>query len=221
MILLVLLLVACNQQQPVKQDSNGFEGYVEMDIRYQSDSSQVIKLFKKISGVKAVTYIKEGLIAREYIDSNGIILFRELYNRDSLKYYYYDKSDTIKYRETQTDQSCKLEKINKLPNKIILGKSCSGLLLTFKFWDDKMGKIEQGDQEYFFDTTCNLPKDVYENCKYCSYDELFAKYPYLNYEVKTDFGIATMTMTATKIVKTPLSDATFALPKNKTFVKLL
>ncbi len=220
-IFCIVLLAACKPKPAVVQNPY-FEGFTESDIRYYPDSAADLKMLELYGGTKAVTYIKDGFTTRVYYNQNNIIVRRELYNRDSLKLYFYSgNADTISYIDVTNGSTAKITSFKQLPLKAILGHYCKGVAIDMQIYTPYREEPINEAYEYFFDTSDRLMPAMYEGNKYGNYDELFRLYPYINLEIKNVSALmhATVVMTATRIVKTKLDNTFFTLPRNKVFVK--
>lgn len=219
-VFFIILLSACKQKPAVAQ-SPYFEGFVESDISYYPDAAANLKMLEQYGGTKAVTYIKNGFSTRVYYNQNNIILRREIYNRDSLKLYFYTgNTDTISYIDVTNGSTVKITSFKQLPPKVILHHYCKGIALNMQVYTPYRDAPVNEGYEYYFDTSNHLSPDMYEGNKYGNYDELFRLYPYINLQIKDVSALmhTTIIMTATRIVKTKLDNTVFTLPNNKIFV---
>ena len=216
----VVCIIACRQPSKPKE-KNLFEGFVEMDIAYGTDDQTEQGLYESMLGNKVITYIKNGFVNRTYYNSNNIIVRRELYIHDSLKLYSYtSKSDTIFYIDVTSPKIAAITSFKEIRPKNILQHYCKGASIDMSIYTTDTTDPLKDRYEYYFDTVNHLPQDLYEGNKYGNYDELFRLYPYINLQIK-DVNLltnTTITMTATKIVKTKLDNTLFKLPANKVFI---
>src|SRR5262245_15575259 len=104
LIVILFSVISC-EEQTKQNDKKYFEGFVEFKLSFSARSNEVINNLKKNYGTKVITYINnKGFFSREFIDSNNIIIWKEVYRPDSLYYYSYSTgSDTVYRSDLRND----------------------------------------------------------------------------------------------------------------------
>ncbi|WP_153797675.1 hypothetical protein [Foetidibacter luteolus] len=218
-VALVLLLLSCNQKTEKKAHPY-FEGVVEFKMEVAGENGDTAML-KEIFGTAAKAFIKGKDVCRIYYNDKGIIVSRELQKTDSLKRYMWRAdSDTVYVNDLSKSVSFKAVSIKNTAGKVILGKTCKGVEMYSEYYASYDSEPEYNTAVYYFDSTQKLSPGIYEGVKYGSVEELFSRYPYLTLGYITTFfgGKYRLSMTATKIIPTPMDDTYFQVPKNKTLI---
>jgi len=222
LIILMAVVASCGRS-PAKQDGAAkyFEGFVEFKVSFVPQDSRPALAWTRAFGIKTVTYLgKGGFFCREYVDSNNIILNREIFRPDSMRFYEWQEgSDTVLSSDvTRPSQGAQFTGVTKAGDYKILNhavdivKARSGRLAA------------QGDTVYVYSTYYNDPNyaidpRVYKGVVFEGIEEMFSHSPHLTVGSRFQFGDNfTVTYTATRIVKSDVPAWHFEIPKNKTIV---
>jgi hypothetical protein len=219
-ILGIATLFACKPAAQ-KQDGKYFEGFVEFAVTYKAKDPKYINNMKKGFGVRAVTYLgKNGFFSREYIDSNNIILQRQVFRPDSLRFYDISTTnDTILCIDVNRETpDFVFTGVNKNNTFKILNHTVDELNATMTVPLAK-GGLGFVNTAYYNDINYLVDPLTYKNVKYESDEKMFSKSPYLTTGIKFQYGDElTMFSIATRIVPSHVPSWHFELPKNKIII---
>ncbi|HWB27295.1 MAG TPA: hypothetical protein VG738_17585 [Chitinophagaceae bacterium] len=221
-ILLLSTLFSCKQpEQKTESEVKYFEGFVEFQNTYQTgDDSRAPG--KKPVAVKTVAYLgKDGFFAREFVDSNNIIINREIYRPDSLKTFYFNNdSDTILAYDVTRNKSSELVSVTKNSGLKILGDKVD--IITVK----RLVRLIGTDSVYYvFTTYYNDPKYHIQPLTYkCflrhSVKDVFSSSPFISVGYKTmRNNKITYLSIATRIVQAHVPSWHFEIPRNKIIIE--
>jgi len=205
-----------------QNDKKYFEGFVEFKLSFSSRNNEVANNLKKNYGTKVITYINsKGFFSREFIDSNNVILWKEVYRPDSFYYYSYStNSDTIYRSDVRKDEREKNVNIQIVSPVVILDQFYPGCTALNKYVDKRTGSIENYYATYYFDSTHLLNPAAYKNAIRGGYEKVFSKFPYLTVgftqELENRFMIQGYAM---RVVETKIDDLHFEIPGNKIIIE--
>ncbi len=221
-ILFVTTLVSCASKTRKQEDKNPyFEGFVEFTVSYSVDNAAYLRHLKQNFGARAVTYIgKDGFFCREYIDSNNIIIQRQIYRPDSLRFYVNENGgDTINSQDVTRPESntvyMGLVKNNpfKILNHNVEAVQTRTIMLL------RNNKSSTIDATYYNDTNYPVNPLTYKYAVYEKAEEMFSHSPYVTAGYHFEYGgKASVTVTATRIVPSPVPSWHFEIPQHKTIV---
>jgi len=220
-ILFVTALLSCNSTTK-KQEGKGnyFEGFVEFKISYEIENEQAAAKLKKDFGIKTVAYIgKNGLFCREFIDSSNIIVARQIYRPDSLKFYTYrDRNDTMFCSAAASNPNGEFLGIVKQDTFKILGRQVD-IAKTRQRFVTNNGGVVQAYFTYYNDVNLPINPLSYKNVTYENIENVFSGSPYVTtgYIFKFLTG-ATVTFTATRIVAANVPAWHFVIPQHKIII---
>ena len=222
LISFIATLVSCQTKKQKPEDRNNyFEGTIELNITFASRYPEVINNLKKTFGTKEIDYVGEnGYFGREYIDSNNIILRKEIFRPDSLRFYSYSiNSDTVFYIEGKESTGSNIIKITKNSSYKILNHTVDRIELRAP-----QGNI--GDTTFYIYTT--YYNDVnyfinplaYKHILADNVEDIFSASPHITTGTVFQFGnLAAVTCTASRIIPSSVPDWRFDIPKNKILAK--
>lgn len=217
-LILFAAALSCCKQPAQKQDGKGkyFEGFVEFDLSLKITNPVMLAELKDIYGKKCFTYInKEGFFSREYVDSNNIILRREIYRPDSLRFYYIvANSDTIYFADmTRQDGSdfvgMKEDSSFKILNHRVQAVCAKTILAGGKY----------GYSTYYNDVNYLLNPNVYKNVVPGGVEAMFSRSPHLTTGYRLTMEGNSVTGVAERIIQTYVDAIHFEIPKNKTIIE--
>lgn len=211
--------LCCCKQPGLKHEikSKYFEGFVEFSNSYDGTDTAHSSRLKEMFGVGCFTYLgKGGFFSREFTDSNNIILRREVYRPDSLKFYYiFNDSDTIYTTNVTKEDNSVFLGIRKDTSFKILNHDVEAVAAKIYF--------SSGSEvltTYYNDINYPIDPFVYKNASIGKIEEMFNHAPYLTTGYRIQFGKrVTFLSVAKKIVSTHVAALHFEIPKNKTIIE--
>lgn len=137
-----LILFACDHKKDSNEKSNYFEGFVESKIDIQPSHTNLTDKLRSIYGERVITYINtKGFFSREFIDSNNIIINKEVYNPDSLKMFFFKvDNDTVKYYNVTKSDLYENISVEWSDSITILNNTVRGVKSINKYHEKKSGK---------------------------------------------------------------------------------
>lgn len=195
---------------------------MEFEELYSAESPEVINRLKANFGVKAVVHVSaDGYYSREFIDSNNIILRREVYRPDSLKFYQFDD-------ETATILA--LNVTHKVGKTTFLGiKRRSDLKIAGHNVDIIMSEQDEKSDdgkplkiylEYYNDPAYTINPLIYKNMSVEGMEKVFSQSPYLTVGTKFVYNNReSVTALARRVIQAHVPAWHFEIPKNKTIVE--
>lgn len=222
-ILITTLISSCKPSKAKEEDkSKYFEGFVEFDEKYLGDDARALHVLKGTFGARAITYISaDGAYSRYFIDSNNIILRRDIYRPDSLKFYQlFEGVDSI-YALNVTRPLGKtiFLGITKHSSFKVVGHNVD-IIKSRQEENSIGGGVEKIYMEYYNDPFYVINPLIYKNMAVEGMENMFSSSPYLTtgtkfvYEDKTS-----VTTLANRIVVTPVPSWHFEIPKNKVIIE--
>jgi hypothetical protein len=219
LLIILAFLLACQHK---KHNKKYFEGYVEFSEQFTPAVPGYMSYFKKIWGERMITYVNsEGCYSREFIDSNNIIIRREVFRPDSMCIYnYFSDADTMSRlrmdRQTVNNQQLDIQAAAPV---IILGKTRKGFRSFNKMFNKHTGFYDFYSVAYYGDETRPLNPENYRKSIATGWNKIFEKAPYVTVFIKSDYkNFGQINAVATKIVDTDVPDARFLVPKNKVVI---
>lgn len=223
LILFAATLVCCKQPVAKKEAKDKyFEGFVEFENSWEGKDANFIALSKKTVGIKAITYIgRDGFFSREYIDSNNIIIDKEIYRPDSLKVYFFKPGkDTIRSYDVTRNNSSTLLGIDKQIAFKILNHNVDIINVRKPVKVKAKGLEYYVYSTYYNDVNYSLNPLSYKRYAHNNVEEIFTKSPYITTGYKIVHGDRmTHTSIATRIVPEHVEEWHFEIPKNKIIIE--
>lgn len=222
LIILIAALSSC-KPSPAEQGnaSKYFEGFVEFGNSYEGADTSFVSSLKKLHGASTKTYLgADGSFAREAIDSNSIIISREIFRPDSARTYYCKAaSDTVissavNYRTKSAIVSVQKQSAFKILNHVV------DIVNTKRYIYSRItGQNYYVYATYYNDINYPINPLTYKNYYRNSVEEIFARSPYISTGYKIVHGDRGIYISLAKnIVRTHIDAWHFEIPKNKIIV---
>jgi len=222
-VLAIVTLFSC-KPSPVKrkEKSKYFEGFVEFDESYTGVTDRFVNLLKSSFGAKFVTYVSaEGYFSRTFIDSNGIVLLKDIYRPDSLKFYEFNgNSDTVYFIDVRHIKGRPaFLGLTKRSAIKILGHNVD-IIKTRQIDSSVSGYTLRTDAEYYNDDNYPVNPLIYKNIMVDVTEDAFRNSLYLNVGRKFTYNdTASVLAIANRIVPVSIPMWHFEIPKNKVLVE--
>ena len=221
-ILVLATMVSCASKTEKKEDGKiYFEGFVEFGISYSCNDVEYLRHLRENFGARSITYIgKNGFFSREYIDSNNIIIQRQIYRPDSLRFYVNENGEDTIYSQdvTRPTNSTVYMGISKNNAFKILNHNVEAVQTrrTMLLTNNRSFNI---DATYYNDANYLINPLTYKHGVSESVEEMFSHSPYVTTGYHFQYGDkASVTIIATRIVPSPVPGLHFEIPQHKTIL---
>lgn len=223
LIILVITLCSCNLS-PAKQENKSkyFEGFVEFDNCYEGADTSFVLSLRKLHGASTVTYLgADGSFAREAVDSNSIIISREIFRPDSAKTYYCKTaSDTIICDPTNYVTKSEVVAVDKQSSFKILNHIVDIVSTKRDVRSRITGESYNVYATYYNDRNYPINPLTYKNYYRNSVEEIFTRSPYITTGYKIVYeDKGTYISFAKRIVPGRVDAWHFEIPKNKVIIE--
>ena len=217
-------IIASCGPSPAKQDDSAkyFEGFVEFIDTYEGPDVAYIQALRETYGARTIIYLgADGSFAREYIDSNNVIVAKEIYRPDSLKTYHFKSdSDTIICSAVTRNISSSLVSIDKQSSFKILGHKAE-VVTAKRLVEAKAQTLKYYVYTtYYNDVNYAINPLTYKHYLRSSVEDIFTKSPYITVGYKTVHGNrCTRTSIAKRVVVIRIESRQLEKPKNKIIIE--